>query len=203
MPTDFPRTIHFPESHLKRAAALKPIFRVSFSQIVRDGTEKHLRDLEERAEQDQRRYTTVAKQPTKDSRKPSRGIRGSLAQNLAPSTMTPATRAASRLERLIAPEPVTAQTHDADDELYERAARALLGSSMEPKDVRRRAEAAVNMVRKERSLTAPSESEILERLEENYRRIKNAPIAEVRSYDTFVGTIVDLDKVKTAGEPIE
>lgn len=198
MSTDLPRTIHFTQSHLKRAAALKTVFRISFSQLVRDGLEKHLRDLEERVEQD-RRGRPAVETPTKDARKPSRGIRGSLAQSLAPPSRT----AAARLERLIAPEPVVAQTHDADDELYERAARALLGPSMEPRDVRRRAEAAVNMVRKERSLTAPSESEILERLEENYRRIKRAPIAEARSYDTFVGTIIDLDKVKTVGEPIE
>lgn len=196
MATDFPRTIHFPESHLKRAAALKPIFRVTFSQLVRDGMEKHLRELEERVEQDRR--GRVVERQAKDARKPSRGIRGSLSQSAPLPSRT------ARLERVISPpsEPI-AQTHDADDELYERAARALLGPSMEPKDVRRRAEAAVNLVRKERSLSAPSESEILARLEENYRRIKSAPIAEARTYDTFVGTVINLDNVKTVGEPIE
>lgn len=196
MPTDFPRTIHFPESHLKRAAALKPIFRVTFSQLVRDGLDKHLRELEERAERDRR--GRVVETQARSARKPSRGIRGSLSQP------TPTPSRTARLERVIAPEqePIV-KTHDADDELYERAARALLGPSNDPRDVRRRAEAAVGLVRKERSLTAPSESEILARLEENYRRIKSEPSPTTQNYDTFVGTIVDLDKVKTAGEPIE
>lgn len=192
------RLIDFPESHMRRHLALKPIFKISFNQLVRDGTEKHLRDLEERVEQDRRRF--VVEKQEKDSRKPSRGIRGSLAKS------TPIPSRTARLERLIAPEPVTqtqTQTHDADDELYERAARALLGPSSDPRDVRRRAEAAVGIVRKERSLTAPSESEILARLEENYRRIKGDPGTETHTYDSFVGTVIDLDKIKTVGEPIE
>ncbi len=191
------RLIDFPDSHLKRHQALKPVFKMSFNQLVRDGTEKHLRELEERVEQDKQRH--VARKRERDALKPSRGIKGALNRQAPPPSRT------ANLERLIStplvPAP-TIQVHDADDELYERAARVLLGDA-DPKNVRKRAEAAVSLVRKERSLTAPSESEILARLEENYRRIKSEPVAEARTYDTFVGTIVDLDKIKTAGEPIE
>lgn len=191
------RLIDFPDNHFKRHIALKPYFKISFNQLVRDGTEKRLCELEEHVAAQKRRFSD--EKAARDAKKPSRGIKGAI--NYRPP---PPSRTAS-LERLITapftPAP-TVQVHDADDELYERAARILLGDS-DPTNVRKRAEAAVGLVRKERSLTAPSESEILARLEENYRRIKSEPAPTTQSYDTFVGTIVDLDKVKTAGEPIE
>lgn len=186
------KTIRFPQGLITRYKAIRTIYPVKFAQVATDGLEAKIIELEKKHQDDLAREKAI--RDAKEERKNARSRRSAVGGLGTLKAFTPFPMGA---EKAAAP-----ASNYADDELYERAARTLLGVSSAD-EAKKRAKNAVEIVQTERRLTAPSESEILARIEENFLRLRGQKAPETRTYDDLVGAIVNLDKMKTVGALVD
>ena len=169
-------TVEFPPELARRAKVLGKIYRMSTAQMVRDGLVSKVEALEEkqRREKAEREAAETAKQEKKRRR--------SLGMPLTPLlSMAPTVPSIPRRDRL--------------DEVYEEHARAIISAGDNREEIRKRAMAAVTAVQHEKPLTAPPEADILATLETHVVRLRNSKAPETRTYDSFVGHVLDLSKI--------
>lgn len=201
------KQIWFPRELVARANAMRVPFGKKFTHLVIEGLELRVTQLEEQMKATFERREAIKEHKRKAKTGKPKSVRGAL-----PDVSSILGKKLPFVQSLSADgddddlfpgnKPVVDPvTKTADDELYERAARTLLGVT-DVDEAKRRAQAAVNIVKSERRLTAPSEEEILARIEENFRRVKGEAQPTTRTLANLVDTIIDVDKVKTV-EPSE
>lgn len=86
------------------------------------------------------------------------------------------------------------------EELYSKWAKTIIEIGDKPEEVRQQAARAVEAVRNECPLTYPPENEILARLEETLIKIRESEPPKTRTYDSFVGTVINAAKIKSHGD---
>jgi hypothetical protein len=194
------KLIAFPKDLVDRANRVTGPLHTNFAHLVREGLRLHLDQLEESIRQSLARQDEIRQRKAKLKGRGPKQIKGALDDLSFLGRKLPSVQSFARKDLDEGEQPVVAERpRTADDELYERAARTLLGVR-DPEEARRRAQAALALVQSERRVTAPSESEILTRLDENLRRLRNGSESRPRTVDDLTYTIIDVDKVKTVGE---
>jgi predicted transcriptional regulator len=94
---------------------------------------------------------------------------------------------------------ISSSTQDPMDALYEQHAKDVLAASNN-EEKHERVAAAIAAVRRERPLTAPEKDEpILRILETHIKRLREDSYEPLRTVDDFVGTVLDVSKLKTSG----
>ena len=81
--------------------------------------------------------------------------------------------------------------------LYTELARSIRDAGDDTEEKRKRIDAAVAAVNRERPLTAPSTEIILRTLETYILKLRDEPVTS--TYDSLVNTILDVSKLKTSG----
>jgi hypothetical protein len=185
------RTFQFPVALVKRAIRVGKVFHTAVSQLAREGLELRVVDLEkkEREEEEQRLSITAQK----------KAARAFTLRKLGDPLSQPLTRPISTPfnERIpFAPRPV----ESTDEAKYVDFAKAILDAGEDRAEMKRRAVIAVEAIKREHPLTHPPEADILGMLEQHIAKLRASGITPVRTYDAFVGAVLDPNRVKSLGD---
>jgi hypothetical protein len=180
-------SFEFPRDLIARAKKVNAIFHTKTTQLLRDGLRQKVEELEDK----HRRETALqiadeaAKKAKDDYRKTLRAA-GSTISPLAPlSTQVRMSSISS------------GPTQDPMEALYTELARSIRDAGDDTEEKRKRIDAAVAAVNRERPLTAPSTEIILRTLETYILKLRDEPVTS--TYDSLVNTILDVSKLKTSG----
>ena len=180
-------TFEFPRDLIARAKKVNAIFHTKTTQLIRDGLRHKVEELEDkhRREVALQASDEAAKKAKDDYRKTLRSA-GSTISPLAPLSTQVRTSGV-----------VSGPTQDPMEALYTELARSIRDAGDDTEEKRKRIDAAVAAVNRERPLTAPSTEIILRTLETYILKLRDEPVTS--TYDSLVNTILDVSKLKTSG----
>ena len=188
-------TVLFPPEVLQRAKSLCKAFRISQGQMIREGLIYRIEELE----QQQRREMEFKE--VKKAAKNSQPLPRFEERTLGSSRLGPRPFI-TELRRGAEPDGPTGQ--DPLDAIYKMLAQAMLDAGDDKTEIRRRAEAAVATIKRERPLTCPSDEEILTTLEKYVIKIRNEPSpSTTRTFDTLVDRVINVSKFDSGIETLD
>jgi hypothetical protein len=195
------KSVIIPSEFLTRINALElPRRHAAFCQIAREGIGMRIAQLEEEKLRTEQRREALREQ--KRQRRTGPKVKGALTDVAMFGKKMPFVKS------LNGEDGPTEERHTVDDvqktlddELYERAARTLLGVK-NADEAKAKAKAAVAYVQSERRISAPSENEIMSRLEDSFKRLRGEAQPDTRTLSDLIDTVIDVDRIKTV-EPAE
>jgi len=157
-------------------------------QLIKDALDEKLIALDARFRQEdaQREADRLAKKAKHDPAL-RQGLRGIGSSSLPLTTQVRTSLVAASPEQ------------DPMEALYIELAKSILAAGNDNEEVRKRVVRAIAAVRRERPLTAPPEGRILETLEVYMLKLREEGVEPVRTVDSFVGSVLDVSKLKTSG----
>jgi hypothetical protein len=182
------RSIQFPKSLIRRATSAGKTFHISFSQLVRDGLELRIAQLDQKLK-DEEAQRLAAVEKKKSARVGIVPLR-KLGEPMTKPITTPLA------ERV----PFAPRPDESFERLIDTHAQAILDAGSDQNEMRRRAVVAVQAVKDLRPLTHPPETEILAMLETRIIRLRQSGVTPARTFDSFVGAVINPSKVRSHGD---
>ncbi len=190
-----PNQVKLTKSLVERAEKMSVEFHIPLAQLVREGLDMKLTELEKRIEDRANRQ----KQKVLDEKQALLGHHllgmrpvGNIPRMGQPMTQPITTPFSERT-------PYKRPVQSDDDAFLVKLAQSVLDAGTDREEMSRRAIAAVAAYKRQHPLLAPSDPDILKLLEQRIIMLREQGVSPVRTVDSLVGAVLDVSKMKTAG----
>jgi len=183
-------TFEFPRDLIARAKKVNAIFHTKTTQLIRDGLRHKVEELEDKHRREIALQVAdeAAEKAKREYRQTLRSAGSKISSSLPLTTQV-------RMPGIVS----MRLSQDPTDALYTEHARSILEAGSDKEEMLKRVSMAVAAVRRERPLTAPPEDQILTTLETYIVKLREEGVEPLRTVDSFVGTVLDITKLKTSG----